>query len=149
MNRRLPLVLLLLLVGAPPLAAAEPSPLGEWITEDGKARVRIQPCAGRGDELCGVIAWSFRPADAPKEGPLLDHRNADPALRRRPILGLPLMQGFRPAGAGRWDHGTIYDPEGGRTYRSTMRLSSADRLEVSGCVLFICRRQTWRRAAGG
>ena len=86
---------------------------------------------------------SYRPPDAP-EGPLLDVNNSDPALRSRSIVGLPLLRGFKPAGPGSWDKGTIYDPEGGETYRSKMRLLSVDRLEVAGCVLFICRRQTWQ-----
>ena len=127
--------------------AAEPSPVGEWSTEGDKARVRIEPCAAGAGELCGVITWSYRPPDA-AAGPLVDINNQDPKLRSRPILGLPLMQGFRPAGANAWDGGTIYDPEGGKTYKSKMRLQGPDTLEVDGCVLFFCQSQTWRRHQG-
>jgi uncharacterized protein (DUF2147 family) len=63
-------------------------------------------------------------------------------------VGLPLLQGFRPAGPDAWDGGTIYDPEGGETYRSRMRLTGAGSLEVSGCVLLFCRGQTWTRWRG-
>ena len=86
-------------------AAGQGTALGEWMTEGGKARVRIEPCAGRPAELCGTIVWSYRPADAPP-GPLVDVNNQDPALRTRPIVGLPLLQGFREEAPGRWSDGT-------------------------------------------
>lgn len=134
-----------MVLAAGPAAA---SPVGEWITEGGKARVRIGPCPGAAGELCGTITWSYRPPDVPP-GPLLDVHNRDPALRSRPIVGLPLLAGFRPAGPDAWSGGTIYDPEGGKTYTSKMRLAGPDRLEVEGCVLFFCRGQTWARYTGG
>jgi uncharacterized protein (DUF2147 family) len=139
-----------MLLAALPLAAvaaADPSALGEWVTEGGKARVRIEPCAADPGELCGAIVWSYRPDDA-APGPLVDVNNQDPALRSRPIVGLPLLQGFAPDGPGAWSGGTIYDPEGGKTYRSKMRLAGPDSLEVEGCVLFVCRGQTWTRHRG-
>jgi uncharacterized protein (DUF2147 family) len=132
-----------LLASAPALASA----VGEWVTEGDKARVRIEPCAADAQALCGTITWSYRPADVPP-GPLVDANNDDPALRSRPILGLPLLQGFRPAGTDAWDGGTIYDPEGGKTYKSKFRLKDPDTLEVDGCVLFLCQSQTWTRYRG-
>jgi uncharacterized protein (DUF2147 family) len=135
---------------AVPLAtafAADPSALGEWVTEGGKARVRIEPCATDPAKLCGAIVWSYRPDDA-APGPLVDVNNQDPALRSRPIVGLPLLQGFEPDGPGAWSGGTIYDPEGGKTCRSKMRFAGPDALEVEGCVLFVCRGQTWTRHEG-
>lgn len=142
--RRL-LVLLLTFAAAPALAQ---SPAGEWTTEGDKARVRIAPCAGSANDLCGAITWSYRPAGAPA-GPLLDMNNRDSSLRRRPIVGLPLLQGFKPAGEGSWEGGTIYDSESGKTYRSKFRLEGPDALVVDGCILFVCQSQTWRRYAGG
>jgi uncharacterized protein (DUF2147 family) len=127
--------------------AALASPIGEWTTEGDKARVRIEPCAADPQKLCGTITWSYRPADAPA-GTLVDVHNQDPALRSRPIVGLPLIQGFAPDGLDAWAGGTIYDPEGGRTYKSKMRLTGPDVLEVDGCVLFFCQSQTWTRYGG-
>jgi uncharacterized protein (DUF2147 family) len=123
------------------------SPVGEWTTEGAKARVRIEPCAADARKLCGTITWSYRPPDAPV-GPLVDVHNDDPALRARPIVGLPLLQGFAPDGPDLWAGGTIYDPEGGNTYRSKLRLEGEDVLEVDGCVLFFCQSQTWNRYRG-
>jgi uncharacterized protein (DUF2147 family) len=141
-------VLTAVLLGASLLpGSAAASALGEWVTEGDKARVRIEPCAADTAKLCGTITWSYRPADAPA-GPLFDVNNGDPALRARPIVGLPLLEGFQPAGRDAWDGGTIYDPEGGKTYKSKMRLKGPDTLEVDGCVLFLCESQTWTRYRG-
>ena len=136
----------LLLALALAAAADVPSPVGEWTTEGGKARVRIAACPEYPQRLCGVIEWSYRPPGA-KSGPLLDINNQDPEQRSRPIVGLPLLQDFASTGPDSWGDGTIYDPEGGKTYESKMRLDGADRLEVSGCILFFCRGQTWTRYA--
>jgi uncharacterized protein (DUF2147 family) len=133
---------------AAPAAVQAASPLGEWSTEGAKARVRVAPCSGDAQRLCGLITWSYRPADA-KPGALLDSHNQDSALRSRPIVGLPLLQNFAPTGPDSWGGGTIYDPESGKTYKSKMRLTNPDRLEVNGCVLFICQTQIWTRAAAG
>lgn len=127
--------------------AAHASPVGEWTTEGGKARVRIDACAADPQQLCGLITWSYRPPDVPA-GPLVDVNNQDPALQTRPILGLPLLQGFSPDGDDRWSGGTIYDPENGKTYRSKLRLRSPDQLEVDGCILFLCQSQVWDRYRG-
>lgn len=135
-------VLLLALLAAP-ATAAEPVE-GEWVTAEAKARVRIARCAGATETWCGVITWLAEPLDETGR-PKTDKRNPDAAMHSRPIVGLPLLQGFRKTGPSSYGEGTIYDPEGGRTYRSKMNLAGPDTLEVAGCVLFFCREQTWRR----
>ncbi len=135
-------MIVLALLAGPAFAVDEL--VGEWLTEKGDARVRIEPCPGRADRLCGTITWAERPPDAPPR-PLVDANNTDPTLRSRPIKGLPLLADFAPEGGGAWGDGTIYDPRSGRTYKSKMRLTSVDRLDVSGCVLFVCLGETWRR----
>jgi uncharacterized protein (DUF2147 family) len=125
-------------------ALAADGPVGEWLTERRDARVRIAPCEDRGDRLCGTITWAQRPPDAP-EGPLLDRNNCDPALRTRPIVGLPLLAGFAQDGENHWGGGTIYDPRSGKTYKSRMRLEAPDLLDVAGCILFLCKGETWTR----
>ena len=141
-GRPLATAVLALAVLVGPSFAAD-NPVGEWLTEKGDARVRIAPCPDRPDRLCGTVTWSKRPPDA-APGPLVDGNNADPALRARPIVGMPLPADFAPEGGGAWG-GTIYDPRSGRAYTSRMRRASADRLDVSGCVLFVCLGGTWRR----
>ena len=142
--RRFGAALLLVALGVAPAWA---SAVGEGVTDGDKARVNIAPCAADAQKLCGTITWSYRPADAPP-GELLDIHNTDAALRSRPIVGLPLLQNFSPAGTDAWDGGTIYDPESGKTYKSKFRLDGPDRLKVDGCVLFICQTQNWTRFKG-
>jgi uncharacterized protein (DUF2147 family) len=49
-------------------------------------------------------------------------------------------------GANKWSGGTILDPANGKTYKSKMELQpGGNRLDVSGCIAFICRAQTWQR----
>ena len=142
--RHLGFALLLAVLWAAPAWA---SAVGEWVTEGGKARVKMAPCAADEGQLCGTITWAERPPDAPA-GEMVDIHNTDPGLRTRPIVGQPLLQGFRSAGPDAWEGGTLYDPEGGKTYKSKFRLDGPDRLKVDGCILFICQTQTWTRWQG-
>lgn len=129
-----------LALSATPALAADPVE-GEWLTQAGSAKVRISPCAGRPDRMCGLISWVRNPAEARAS----DQNNPDPSLRARPIMGLPLIRDFKPAGPGRWTGGKIYDPNSGKTYDSKMRVNPDGTLKVEGCVLMVCQAQTWRR----
>ena len=121
-----------------------PSVLGEWVTEGAWARVRIEACPGQAGRLCGRIVSLKQPHD--KSGrPKRDTANVDPALRGRPIVGMPFITGFKTAGAGRWTGGKIYNPGDGKTYSSRLKLNPNGDLSVQGCVLVICQAQTWTR----
>ena len=126
---------------ATPAQAAEP-PLGDWITAEGNSHVRIVPCANDAATLCGKIVWLAEPLN-PEGQPKLDRRNPDTALQARPILGLAIVTGMRPAGGGKWSGGEIYDPTAGKSYNSKMNLGRPGELVVEGCVVFLCRAQTW------
>jgi uncharacterized protein (DUF2147 family) len=120
-----------------PIAARAAEATGEWLIEDGDARVRIAPC---GADLCGHVAWI-------KEGsPTLDANNPDPAKRSRPLLGSAVLLGLKPSGAGQWT-GSVYDAEDGRTYTGKLTIVDERHIRVSGCVLvgLICQSQTWTR----
>ena len=117
---------------------------GVWRTEGGKSHVKIDDC---GDKLCGKIVWLKEPLDD-AGAPKTDHNNPDEGLRKRPIFGLPLLQGFSDGDEPNvWQGGTIYNPEDGETYKSVMTLLSADELKVRGYVglpLF-GKSQLWNR----
>ena len=123
-------------------------PVGVWITKDGRSLVNIAPC-GQGVELCSKIIWLKKPFNDRGE-PLRDKLNIDPKLRRRPILGMPILINLRPGEEGRWD-GRVYNPEDGKTYRAQVTPKGQSRLHVKGCakVLFswVCREQLWKRAS--
>lgn len=126
---------LLMLAGAAPV----PSVQGNWLTEDRKGIVRIAPC---GAHLCGTIARILDP-HAPRSA--TDRNNPDPRLRGRPVLGLTVLSGFARSGK-TWKGGLAYDPESGRSYRSTLTLNPDGSLKVTGCVLFVCQSKRWTRA---
>ncbi|MBM3554032.1 MAG: DUF2147 domain-containing protein [Alphaproteobacteria bacterium] len=132
------LALALLAWTAPALGAN-----GTWLTESGGGQVEIGPC---GEALCGRIVWLKEPLDTAGQ-PKRDKENPDPARRERPILGLAMLEGFRPAGENKWADGTIYNPEDGKTYSCTMTLEGNGTLKVRGYVgvpLF-GKTQVWTR----
>jgi uncharacterized protein (DUF2147 family) len=115
------------------LLAASPGLTGDWVTQDRSAVVRIGSC---GASYCGRIVRVLL-----RSAPATDARNPDPALRGRPLAGTMVLSGFSPSGAG----GRAYDPKTGRSYRATLRLNGDGTLRVTGCVLIVCRSQTWTR----
>jgi len=131
--RRLMLFAVLVASAAPALAQ---SIAGEWKTDDGSAIIRVGPC---GKAICGTIARVLDPA-----APAKDINNPDKALRSRTLVGTPVLSGFTRKGAG-WEGGTAYDPKAGRSYKSRLALSDARTLDVTGCILFLCRTKHWSR----
>jgi uncharacterized protein (DUF2147 family) len=131
----------LLLAAAAPAFAADPVE-GEWLTQSGSGKVRIGPCAGKPDRMCGAISWLKNPADAVAK----DNQNPDPALKSRTMLGLPMIWNFKQAAPGRWAGGKIYDPNSGKTYDSKMSVNADGTLKVEGCILVVCVAQTRRKS---
>jgi uncharacterized protein (DUF2147 family) len=113
---------------------------GDWAAGGGVV-LRISPCSPAPDRLCGlIIAWPNT-----KDGrPPRDARNPDPSLANRPLVGLPMIYGFRRAANGHWTGGKIYNPNDGKTYDSNLEAAGGT-LHVQGCVLILCKTQTWKR----
>lgn len=128
-------------LAAAPALAADPVE-GEWLTQSGGGKVRIGPCPTAPAKLCGAISW-LRPASANAT----DTNNPDPKLKSRPIMGMPMLWGFKPAGPGKWAGGKIYDPNSGKTYDSKLTANGNGTLKVEGCIAIICQAQTWRRGS--
>ena len=130
---------------AAPSARAEVAgdPAGIWLTQAGDARVRVSKC-GRG--ICGVVVGLKTPIDPATGKPQVDDKNPNPALARRPIVGLPLFSGMHPSGPGKWS-GKIYNADDGSTYASNVSVTGADTLRVEGCVGMLCGGETWTRVA--
>lgn len=135
MNARRPLAAAALLLAPAAAHAAEPI-AGRYLTEDGSGVIAVGPCGG---ETCGRLVTILKPRPGAAR---TDVNNTDPALRTRPILGLPILTGFADAGKD-W-RGRIYDPRNGKTYKSIVRRNADGSLAVKGCVSFFCQTQTWR-----
>ncbi|GAB3353236.1 DUF2147 domain-containing protein [Lysobacter tyrosinilyticus] len=142
MLRRLLLICALLL---PAVAFAQSVPTGRWQTIDddtGKAKSVV--------EIYRTVDGHY----AGKVVEILDTRHgADPLCdkcrgsnRNKPIKGMVILWGLKPAGPDKWAGGTVLDPENGRTYKSKIELlENSRKLGMSGCIAFICRQQVWIR----
>jgi uncharacterized protein (DUF2147 family) len=122
-------------------------PQGVWLTEDRDAAIAIAPCGGDWLLLCGRIVW-LKDATDESGRPRLDSRNPDPARRGRPICGLVVMGGLRPAGPNSWDGGAVYNPQDGRIYSGDMALLADRTLRVRAYLgmPFFGQTQVWTRA---
>jgi uncharacterized protein (DUF2147 family) len=86
---------------------------GAWFIEGAGAALQIFNCNGL---ICGRIVWLEKARD-PAGGPAQDNKNPDPAFRQRPLCGLTILHGLRPAGLDDWNSGSLYNPDDGQTYR--------------------------------
>lgn len=126
-------------IGLAPLTAAEPI-TGRWITADKDAVVMIGKC---GKALCGTIEKFLIPP--PGGNAQRDVNNADPAKRKRRLIGTAILSGLTEDAAV-W-RGQVYDPKTGRTYTSEVRRKGSGTLEVRGCFGPLCETHVWKRAS--
>jgi uncharacterized protein (DUF2147 family) len=143
-----------LLAAAFAFAAGKDDILGLWNTEKKDAKIKIYKC---GTKYCGKIAWlkeAAYPAGS-KEGvpgtPILDHNNPNPELRKKPLIGSPILIDFVFADHDLWKNGKIYNADNGKRYSGRLTLISPDRLNVRGFIgiSLIGGSTTWTRATDG
>src|SRR5271169_681885 len=120
------LVLATLFVAPPTNAQEGGGPGGIWLTQAGDAKVRVSRCGGG---ICGVIVWLREPIDPATGKPTTDDKNPNPALAKRPMIGLPLLSGMRPSGPNKWS-GQIYNADDGKSYASNVSVGDSDTLRV-------------------
>ena len=110
-------------------ASADPV-LGTYQTQPGDegnfAHVEIYQCEA---SICGVIRKAFDGAGKQIESD---------------TVGKRMIWGMKAQGGGKYGKGKIWAPDRDKTYNSRMELAGST-LKVSGCVLGICRGQTWQR----
>lgn len=136
--------LVLAALGAASAASAAPKdPTGTWLTEDGRAKVRVDRCGPGASNICGKIVWVKTPTtDA--GAPRTDVKNPDPKKRSRPVIGLQILDGLKPEEAK--FTGEIYNADEGKMYSVSVERESGTELSVSGCLLkVLCGSQTWSR----
>jgi uncharacterized protein (DUF2147 family) len=127
---------LVVLTFSPPALAGDPA--GDWLVEDGSAKIRVAICGG---SLWGVVGWEKTPGGK-------DSANPDPAKRTRDTLGIPILIDMKPSGADKWA-GQIYNAQNGKMYKASVELQSENALKVRGCVMggLFCGGETWARSA--
>ena len=135
-------ILAALLAAPAAMAQSAGEPTGIWMTQAGDARVKVSKCGGG---ICGVIVGLREPTDPATGKPAVDDKNPNPALKKRPMIGLPLFSGMQPTGPSKWS-GTIYNADDGSSYASNVSVAGPDTLKVEGCVGALCGGETWTRA---
>ena len=104
--------------------------LGTYQTQPGDegnfAHVQIYQCDA---DICGVIRKAF---------------DASGKQIQSDTVGKRMIWGMKAQGGGKYGKGKIWAPDRDKTYSSKMELAGST-LKVSGCVLGICRGQTWKK----
>jgi uncharacterized protein (DUF2147 family) len=103
--------------------AAEPAFLGNWARNDGKTRIRVEPC---GAAYCGVNTWVKSGHSGEK-------------------VGDTLVASLKPAGSERWS-GTAFDRRRNRHYTMLVHVAGR-RMTTEGCILggMMCQSMGWSR----
>ncbi len=115
------------------------------LTEEGKATVRMSDCGGA---LCGTIVALKDPVDPATGMPKTDKNNVDVSKRSRPMIGVEIVLGMKPAATSNQWTGRLYNAEDGKTYSGTLTLQNANTIKLQGCILsgIICKSSLWTRA---
>jgi uncharacterized protein (DUF2147 family) len=117
-------------------------PTGIWLTQAGDAKVRVSKCRSG---ICGVIVWLRNPIDPATGRTAVDDKNRNPALSKRPMIGLPLFHGMSQTDSNKWS-GTIYNADDGNSYASNVSVAGPGALRVEGCVGALCSGEVWTRS---
>ena len=122
-----------------PALARVGEPYGTWSM--GKVSIKVTDCGGG---LCGTIVALKEPISKIDGKPKVDRENPDVSKRQRPLIGLGILIGMKPAGDGKWQ-GAIYNPDDGNTYKASIKVDG-DTLNVQGCVAgILCKSNKFVR----
>lgn len=123
------------------IQAKEDRVLGKWLTEEETSHVKLFKATN--GKYYGKIIWL---RDEPDK---LDIHNPDESKQDVPLQGLMILKGFEyNVKKDRWEGGTIYDPDNGKTYDCYMWFEDDPNvLIIKGYVLgmkFIGRQTIWK-----
>lgn len=125
--------------------AAAADATGRWKTiddETGKVKSIVEISKAPNGSLTGKVVEIVNS----DRGPNPVCVKCSGANKGKPVKGMTILWNLKPAGDSEWAGGTILDPAKGKTYKSKAEMQAGgDKLDVSGCVAFICRAQTWVR----
>ena len=137
-SMRLALVIPILAILWPLVAAAADPVEGYWLTENRKAIVKTRIC---GAKICGHIVWMAEPVDPAGRAKL----GADGT----PLCGIQLIGDLAARGSGRWGSGWVLDPRSGDRYSANLALVSPQKIKLRGYLVLpmLGSSQTWTRVA--
>lgn len=139
------LLLALPLMLAAMSASAADGAAGRWKTIDdktGKVKSIVEITQAANGALTGKVVDILHSDKGPN--PVCD--GCEGANKNKPVKGMTILWNLKADGANAWSGGTILDPANGKTYKSKVKLQTGGaKLDVSGCIAFICRSQTWVR----
>ena len=139
------LLLALPLMMAALSASAADGAVGRWKTIDdktGKVKSIVEITQAANGALTGKVVDILHSDKGPN--PVCD--GCEGANKNKPVKGMTILWNLKADGANAWSGGTILDPANGKTYKSKVKLQTGGaKLDVSGCIAFICRSQTWVR----
>ena len=118
--------------------------LGIWINHTGKGAIEVYLCGVepvRQDRLAQGAKQRRRQTKTRCQQPRSEKRN-------RPVCGVHSLANLKRMQGGGWGDGQAYNPEEGKTYDVSIRLSDPNTLKVTGSVLFFSKTVTWTRAKG-
>ncbi|WP_117310981.1 DUF2147 domain-containing protein [Stenotrophomonas sp. G4] len=128
-------------------AQAADSATGRWKTIDdktGKVKSIVEISQAANGTLSGKVVEILHSDKGPN--PVCD--GCEGANKNKPVKGMTILWNLSQdkGTTSKWSGGTILDPANGKTYRSKIELQpGGGKLDVSGCIAFICRAQTWVR----
>ena len=119
------------------------SPIGKWKTLDdktGKVMTITEVYEAKNGTLAAKIVEAVGlPATCPDCSG--DHKG-------KPTVGMVTLWNLKAQKDGTWGEGSGYKPSEDRSFKakSVKLVDGGKKLEVKGCVAFICRTGTWVRA---
>ena len=128
-------------------AQAADSAAGRWKTIDdktGKVKSIVEISQAANGGLSGKVVEILQSDKGPN--PVCD--GCEGANKNKPVKGMTILWNLSQdkGSHSKWSGGTILDPANGKTYKSKLELQpGGKKLDMSGCVAFICRAQTWVR----
>ena len=122
------------LIAAAPAAAGngQTTAFGTWMNPYGSVAVRTGACDGK---LCGWVVWANAEAKRDAGDAGVDH-----------LVGVELLESYHQQRGAKWS-GTVYVPDLGHRFSSTITSIGPNTLKVQGCLIggFFCKSQLWQR----
>lgn len=114
--------------------------IGKWLSEDKEGITEIYEQNGK---FFGKLTWLKKPTD--KDGkPFTDTENPDKSKTHSPLIGLIILSDLIYKN-NEWSDGKIYDPQTGKTYSCTLKLSDSNTLKVRGYWGIFYQTQKWTK----